>query len=384
MSEWRESCLGELCDITSSKRIFYNEYVSAGVPFYRSKEIIEKANRNNISTELFITNEKYDEIKMKFGVPKKGDILMTSVGTLGVPYVIKDDEKFYFKDGNLTWLKPRKNIYSMFLYYYLISNIGKQKLDEITIGSTQEALTISGIKTIDISIPSFPEQKAIAEILSSFDDKIDLLNRQNKTLETIAETYFRQWFIEEADEDWEVSRLGDVINIFDSKRVPLSNLERDKMKSGFLYPYYGAATIIDNVNNYLFDGEYILIGEDGTVETPDGFPILQYATGRFWVNNHTHVITSKAIFNNYFLWYFLKQCNISNIVTGAVQPKINQENLKSIEIVIPDSDLIENANALFETIFKKLIKNTFQIQTLQRLRDTLLPKLISGEVKVKM
>src|SRR5665648_489946 len=151
MSEWRESCLGELCDITSSKRIFYNEYVSAGVPFYRSKEIIEKANRNNISTELFITNEKYDEIKMKFGVPKKGDILMTSVGTLGVPYVIKDDEKFYFKDGNLTWLKPRKNIYSMFLYYYLISNIGKQKLDEITIGSTQEALTISGIKTIDIS-----------------------------------------------------------------------------------------------------------------------------------------------------------------------------------------------------------------------------------------
>ena len=96
------------------------------------------------------------------------------------------------------------------------------------------------------------------------------------------------------------------------------------MKSGTLYPYYGAATIMDYVNDYIFDGEYILMGEDGTVETEDGYPVLQYATGKFWVNNHAHVLTAKSPFNNYFIWFFLKQCNISGIVTGAVQPKINQ------------------------------------------------------------
>lgn len=105
MSEWNEFILRDLVEITSSKRIFYSEYVNHGVPFYRSKEVIEKYNKNEISTELHISEEKYAEIKNKFGVPEIGDILLTSVGTLGIPYLIQSDEKFYFKDGNLTWFR---------------------------------------------------------------------------------------------------------------------------------------------------------------------------------------------------------------------------------------------------------------------------------------
>lgn len=378
MSEWRECKLSDVIEIIGggTPKTSVAEYWNGNIPW------LSVADFNNGNRFVYSAGKSITELGLQKSATKmlkKGQLIISARGTVGVLAQLGRDMTF---NQSCYGINANDNSMNDFLYYTIKQSVGDLK--QQSNGGVFDTIIKETFENIVILLPPLPEQKAIAEILSSLDDKIDLLNRQNKTLETLAETYFRQWFVEEADEEWEVSRLGDVINIFDSKRVPLSNLERDKMKSGFLYPYYGAATIIDSVNNYLFDGEYILIGEDGTVETPDGFPILQYATGKFWVNNHTHVITSKAIFNNYFLWYFLKQCNISNIVTGAVQPKINQENLKSIEIVIPNSDLIENANALFETIFKKLIKNTSQIQTLQTLRDTLLPKLISGEVSVRM
>ena len=177
------------------------------------------------------------------------------------------------------------------------------------------------VHPLEISLPPISEQKAIASVLSSIDDKIDLLHRQNNTLESIAETIFRQWFIEEADDSWEEGVLGDAIQLFDSKRMPISKIQRDKMKDGNLFPYYGAATIMDYINNYIFDGEYILLGEDGTVRTNEGYPILQYATGKFWVNNHVHVIQAKSPYNNFFLWCYLSKKNIDK-----TQPKTNQNS----------------------------------------------------------
>ena len=385
MSEFSKFRLGDLAEITSSKRIFYAEYVPIGVPFFRSKEVIEKYNNNEVSTELFITEEKYTEIKDKFGIPQIGDILLTSVGTLGIPYIVQTNERFYFKDGNLTWFRNfSKSFSSKYLYYFFVSSIGKQKLDEIKIGSTQEALTIMGLKSIELSIPPLPEQEAIVLILSSIDHKIDLLYRQNKTLEALAKMYFRQLVIEEAGDEWESQKLGEYINIYDSKRIPLSSIERDKKRVGNLYPYYGAATIMDSINDYLFDGEYILMGEDGTVQTDEGYPVLQYATDKFWVNNHSHVLTAREPFNNYYLWFFLKQCNISNIITGAVQPKINQANLKDIEFPKPDDKTINKINTYCGAFFIRMLANNNQICTLTALRDTLLPKLISGEIRVNL
>ena len=206
-SGWKESRLGDVVDVGSSKRIFYKEYVGQGIPFYRSKEIIEKYSGQKVSSELFITLEKFNELKEKFGVPFEGDILLTSVGTLGVPYIVKNEE-FYFKDGNLTWFKNYTDaINNLYLYYWLISPVGKNELDMSSIGSTQRALTIKGLKFLKINLPPLAEQKAIAEVLSSLDDKIDLLHKQNQTLEDMAQTLFREWFIEKADEGWEEVKL---------------------------------------------------------------------------------------------------------------------------------------------------------------------------------
>lgn len=334
----------------------------------------------------------YEKAAFKGGTKfKNGDTLMARITpclengkTAYVDFLA--DEEVAFGSTEFIVLRAKDGVSdSRFIFYLAISDEFRDMAIQLMSGTSgRQRVETEALKEKVFLLPLLHEQKAIAEVLSSLDDKIDLLTRQNKTLEDLAQAYFRKWFIEDASDEWEVGKLGDYIEIHDSKRVPLSNIEREKMKDGTLYPYYGASTIMDYVNDYLFEGEYILMGEDGTVETEDGYPVLQYATGKFWVNNHAHVLTAKKPFNNYFMWFFLKQCNISNIVTGAVQPKINQENLKNIDILIPNLNLINSANQFFANIFAKVLGNLEQIRTLSKLRDTLLPKLISGEIRVKM
>ena len=234
-----------------------------------------------------------------------------------------------------------------------------------------------------LSLPPLPTQHRIAAILSCLDDKIDLLHRENATLEQMAETLFRQWFVVEAKEEWEESQFAEAIEVFDYLRRPLSKMERDKMKNGEqLYPYYGAAEIMDYIDSYLFDGEYILMGEDGTVKTDDGYPILQYATGKFWPNNHAHVLQAKSPYNNCFIWNYLKTTNIESIVTGAVQPKINQANLLSLPFYKYPIKLVEMYMRITDDWWSKIMMNNKQIQTLIQTRDGLLPRLMGGEVKL--
>lgn len=185
---WVEMKLGELLTITSSKRIFYSEYVSFGVPFYRSKEIIELRKSGSTNSELYIPKERFDEINNKFGSPKEGDILMTSVGTLGVAYRVRKSDKFYFKDGNLTWFKDFKELPSSIIYLWLISKIGQEQLAAITIGSTQEALTIEGLKSISFKIPPKEKIKDYEIEFNSIIEKIESNQIQIKTLTQTRDT----------------------------------------------------------------------------------------------------------------------------------------------------------------------------------------------------
>lgn len=192
---WKITQLGNICDISSSKRIFASEYKTSGIPFYRGKEIIEKFNKKPISTELFISPERFNEINNKFGVPKEGDILLTSVGTLGIPYLV-GNEDFYFKDGNLTWFKQFKSCNSRFLFFWFQSPFAKHQIETKSIGSTQKALTIDILKSFTIHLPPIKVQNKIVAILSSIDDKIELNNKINRNLEAQAQAIFKSWFID--------------------------------------------------------------------------------------------------------------------------------------------------------------------------------------------
>ncbi len=194
---WEKVALGNLCEITSSKRIFYSEYVESGVPFYRSKEIIERTSGQSISEPLYISKEKFEEIKFRFGVPESGDMLLTSVGTIGTAYIVKPSDCFYFKDGNLTWFRNfRNNLLSKYLYYWISSSEGYSILNNTTIGSSQKALTITALKGIKIPLPPMAVQKRVVDILSAYDDLIENNQKQIKLLEEAAQRLYKEWFVD--------------------------------------------------------------------------------------------------------------------------------------------------------------------------------------------
>lgn len=180
-SEWRMMKLGDMCKISSSKRIFAKEYCGDGIPFYRGKEIIEKHKGYAVSTELFISEERYEQIKEQFDVPKIGDILLSSVGTLGIPWLV-DEEKFYFKDGNLTWLRAGKGLDNKFLYLWLCSPEAKRQIDAKCIGSTQKAITIQALNKFDIHIPDIDTQRKISALLFVINKKLVLNKEINDNL----------------------------------------------------------------------------------------------------------------------------------------------------------------------------------------------------------
>ena len=181
--------------------------------------------------------------------------------------------------------------------------------------------------------------------------------------------------------EWRVGTFGEIIELHDSRRIPLSSKDREQIQNK-IYPYYGATSLMDYVDNFIFDGIYLLLGEDGTVMDNYGMPILQYVWGKFWVNNHAHILTGKNGFNVESLYLLFKQTSIKSIVTGAVQAKISQSNLKSLSVVIPPEDLLEEFNNRVNKLFELIRNNKDEIKKLTQLRDTLLPKLMSGEIDV--
>ena len=207
----------------------------------------------------------------------------------------------------------------------------------------------------------------------------------NDNLLTQAQTLYSKFFPYKVDDiipdGWRIGTVAEIIEIHDSKRVPLSGQSRDKMKQR-IYPYYGAASLMDYVDDYIFDGKYLLLGEDGTVIDDYGYPILQYVWGKFWVNNHAHILTGKNGFNIESLYMLFRHTSVRSIVTGAVQAKISQANLQSIPIIIPPRIKLNEYNHLVEPLFALYRKNAEENRALTSIREALLPKLMSGQITI--
>lgn len=180
--------------------------------------------------------------------------------------------------------------------------------------------------------------------------------------------------------DWHNGTVSEIIELHDSKRIPLSSRERAELAK--IYPYYGATTVMDYVDRYLFDGIYLLLGEDGTVVDSKGFPILQYVSGRFWVNNHAHILSGKNGFSVELLYLLFSLTSVQSIVTGAVQPKISQANLNKIPVIIPSNKALQTFDSIIQPLFAQIRNFRAENDNLAATRDTLLPKLMSGKLDV--
>lgn len=192
---WEVKKLDDVCIITSSKRIFADEYTETGIPFYRSKEVIERSKGLSISVELFISEERYNEIKEKFGVPKIGDILITAVGTIGKIWAIDTDNKFYFKDGNLVWLKDIDNQLANSCFFrrlleYLIEEYKKTNAN----GAAYNALTIAKLKLMSCPLPPLSLQQLFAQRIEQIEREKSEVQKSIQDLETLLASRMQYWF----------------------------------------------------------------------------------------------------------------------------------------------------------------------------------------------
>tara|TARA_B110000114_G_scaffold181773_1_gene219840 strand:- start:2833 stop:4092 length:1260 start_codon:yes stop_codon:yes gene_type:complete len=190
--DWEEKRLGDVCEMTSSKRVYLSDYVQDGIPFYRGKEISELRLNQTPSDILYITEERYNDYKSKYGVPKKDDILVTAVGTLGNIFRIRNNDPFYFKDGNLIWFRK---IEESPYYLEILLQWNTRELLKTSIGSTQKALTMVELRKLKFDFPSQPEQQKIAIYLSSIDTKIESVNTQITQTQTFKKGLLQQMFV---------------------------------------------------------------------------------------------------------------------------------------------------------------------------------------------
>lgn len=381
--EWKICKIRELCSSISETYKRNDEKVI----LINTSDVFDGKILNNTSIE---NKNLKGQFKKTF---KKDDILYSEIRPANrrFAYVDIDNTDNYIASTKLMVLRPNKNkVLSKYLYLILKSDEiieDLQHLAETRSGTFPQITFNSELANIEILLPPLETQEKIARVLSSLDDKIELNNKINQNLEQQAQAIFKSWFVDfepfggKMPEDWRIGKVEEIINIYDSKRIPLSNKERSEMTKKS-YPYYGATSLMDYVDNYIFDGIYLLLGEDGTVIDDFGFPILQYVWGKFWVNNHAHIMTGKNGYNVESLYLFFKQKNIKSIVTGAVQAKISQTNLKNLDVIIPAENTMEKFNKIIAPIFNTIRNNTNEIKILIQLRDTLLPKLMSGEIDV--
>ena len=366
MEDWKEYKLGDVLTIKYGKD--HKQIADADIPIYGSGGIMRYGERSLYNGPSIL-------------IPRKGSL----------NNIMYANKPFWTVD-TMFWTIINEDVANPLFVYY---SICKKDFASLNTGSAVPSLTVPVIEDIDILLPSKETQNKIVAILKSLDDKIEVNRRINDNLEQQAQALFRSWFVDfepfrdqpfvESElgmipEGWRVGTLFDVAEIFDKQRKPLSGKEREGMKR--LYPYYGATSCMDYVDNYLFDGIYTLIGEDGSVAKEDGSPYMQYVWGKFWVNNHAHILQGKNGFSTEMIYVLLSITNIQHLVTGAVQAKLSQANMQKIVLAIPPTNVLNQVRPVIDSMYETRRGRENESRRLAELRDTLLPRLMSGELKV--
>ena len=267
---------------------------------------------------------------------------------------------------------------TVLLPQYLMMWFSRSEFDReasyYAVGGVRGSLTWEDFCNMKLPVPDIARQREIVSEYETLTNRIRLNEQMIEKLEATAQALYRKMFVDGVDkenlpEGWRRGTLKEVADCFDYKRRPLAGYDRADMEKK--YPYYGAAALMDYVDDYLFDGTYILMGEDGTVINEDNTPVIQYVTGRFWVNNHAHILKGTNGFDENLLYLILKQTKVNEYITGGVQAKINQENMMSIPVIIPSSEVVMGITEALRPIFGML-----QIKKQENLKLTELQSLL--------
>lgn len=329
--EWKP--LGEICEVGdgnhSSKYPKSNEMVDRGVSFIRGTNIVD----GTISSEdmRYITTKKHQELRK--GHLRADDVLIANRGEIGkIAYVPK-----HFAGSNLNsqlaWLRSdRRIILPRYLFFVLNTSFIQGSISGE--GGALQQLTIKNIKLINIPVPSLEVQEKIVRILDAFTALTTELTTELTARKKQYNYYCDQLLsFEEGKVEWKT--LGELAENLDSKRKPITSGLRDAGE----IPYYGASGIVDYVKDYIFDGDFLLVSEDGANLLARNTPIAFSISGKTWVNNHAHVLKFDTYAERRYVEYYLNSIDLTPYITGAAQPKLNKKNLESI--LIPNPSLLE-------------------------------------------
>ncbi len=399
MSKWTKVRLGDCCEITSSKRCHLSDRVKDGVPFYRSKEIIQRFNGESIEECDCIEESTYLEIERRYGVPKSGDLLVTTRGSVGVPCLYTEKDRFYFADGNLTWFRNFKpSLNSGYLYYWFQSSVGRHAVTSIAVGTAQLAVPISGLKLTEILLPPIERQRKVSEILSDYDSAIDNARRQIALLEEAAMRLYREWFVVNADPKWEKRRLWDVCDYFrgvsyTSKEiagkggVPLITLKNIERFGGFREDRSKTFSGVCKDGSSAGPNDVLMAVTDMTKErrlvghvamVPDTYDKAQFSMDLIRLKG--------KLVSNSFLYAMLRYSTYADEfavrASGANVLHLKPSSLDDCEVVVPKRGLREKFDFVFVPMTQKKNALYRAILRLTEARDRLLPKLMSGEIEV--
>jgi len=387
MSEWKEYRLGEIAQIQTGpfgSQLHMSDYKKIGTPIVTVEHLGEnKIIHNNLP--LVGNDDKERLIKYTL---QEGDIVFSRVGSVDRRAYVTNKENGWLFSGRCLRVRPHKlHSNSKFLSFYFGQKDFKENIRRIAVGATMPSINTTILSEINIFLPPLSEQRTIASILTSLDDKIDLLHRQNATLEKMAETLFRQWFVEEAKEEWEMGKLGDEFDFTMGQSPPGESYNENGVgipmyqgnaDFGFRFPTNRIFTTDPKRFAEKFD---TLI----SVRAPVGAQNM--ANERCCIGRG--VAAFRYIFNeSYYSYVYYKMKSLIDEITqfnetGTVFGSISKSDFEAIEIIIPDSESIESFQKFANPIDEKIKSNQSQIRTLTQLRDTLLPKLMSGEVRVE-
>ncbi len=399
MREWKEVKLGELIEIVNGfafkSKNFLTEKTENSLPVIKIKNVASgQVTLNDVQYHIYdIAHERF--------IVKRNDILIALTGNhphaltqvVGEVSISKLDEKALLNQ-RVAKIKPKSKILNSFLYYFLKDDGTHEYLASQSAGSANQAnISKKNIEGVPINLPSIPEQRAIASVLSGLDDKIDLLHRQNKTLEQMAETLFRQWFVEEAEESWEEGELADILTM---KGGTTPSTKVEEFWNGDIH-WTSPRDITQLKGIYLFDTER-KITEAGLAKVSSGLlpkgtllmssrapvGVLAFAEVELAINQGYIAIIDNMGFSKEFIYLWLKtnMDYVRSYANGSTFLEIPKSVFKTLKIMIPDSVYLAKYQELLIPYFSKIRSNQIQISSLEKLRDTLLPKLMSGEVSV--
>lgn len=424
--EFKKYKLGELCRLSSSKRIFESEYVNNGIPFIRGQEISDKSILDeNSKFECYISEERYNKIKEKYGVPQKGDILMTAVGTIGNLVVLNSNRPFYFKDGNVIRFSDFSELIdSTYLALFMKSPYFNKQIQYALIGAVQKALTMVMLSNIEIPLPEISIQKRIATILMEINSKIETNKKINKELEVMAKELYDYWFVQfdfpgangkpykssggkmsfnsilkrDIPEGWEIKSINDFCTSYRGVSYDKSDLLNG--------PEEGVLVLRGNNidGNTLIYDENVAYVPPSFVESEQKIKIhdiiMTMSSGskehvgkctmfqsdsehtygafmtKFTPNSNCPFFAYRSMLSDFF------KAKIKYICGGTGINNLTNQTFDEILFPFPPKDVLKEFEKLLTPIYEKVGKNNDEIFKLTALRDELLPMLMNGQVSI--